>query len=278
MLRATGRAECYEHWAVDTFVGHFGWCIPIGTLAGLVGLGGGEFRLPVLMHSVGFTAKSAIPINLAVSLVALAFALGTRSRVVSLADVMPHGAEVVGLTFGGMVTAFYGPRLVQSISGARLVQIIAVLLAAIGLLLLIEAVLPMSGGGIVSSDPVMRFVTGAAIGSGIGLVSSLLGVAGGELLIPAMIFIFGADIRTAGSASILVSLCLIGVGLWRYWRIGAFPHGRGTQRVTFAMSFGSILGAGLGGLALAVVPVASLKLLLGGILISASAKTLRTRH
>ena len=112
--------------------------------AGLVGLGGGEFRLPVLMHSVGFTAKSAIPVNLAVSLVTLAFALGTRSRVVSLADVMPHAVEVIGLTCGGMVTAFYGPRLVQALTSARLIQIIAVLLAAIGLLLCVEALFPLA--------------------------------------------------------------------------------------------------------------------------------------
>ena len=46
----------------------FAWCVPIGALAGLVGLGGGEFRLPVLMHSVGFSARSAIPVNLAVSI------------------------------------------------------------------------------------------------------------------------------------------------------------------------------------------------------------------
>ena len=37
----------------------FGWCVPIGGLAGLIGLGGGEFRLPVLMHGIGFDAKFA---------------------------------------------------------------------------------------------------------------------------------------------------------------------------------------------------------------------------
>jgi uncharacterized membrane protein YfcA len=207
----------------------FGWCVPIGALAGLIGLGGGEFRLPVLMHSIGFSAKSAVPVNLAVSLVTLAFALGTRSGAVSLADVTPYGAEVIGLTCGGIVTAFYVPRLVQAMTSARLVQIIAVLLATIGSLLCVEALFPLPNLGLVSADPAMRFVIGSIIGSGIGLVSSLLGVAGGELLILALILVFGVDIRTAGSASILVSLCLISVGLWRYWRIGEFPRGRGIQ-------------------------------------------------
>jgi uncharacterized membrane protein YfcA len=62
---------------------------------------------------------------------------------------------------------------------------------------------------------------GAITFSGIGLVSSILGVAGGELLIPAMMFIFGADIKTAGTASIVISVCVVTSGLWRYWRIDA---------------------------------------------------------
>jgi len=57
----------------------FGWCVPIGGLAGLIGLGGGEFRLPVLMHGIGFDAKSAVPLNLMISLVTLTFAMASRS-------------------------------------------------------------------------------------------------------------------------------------------------------------------------------------------------------
>jgi uncharacterized membrane protein YfcA len=63
----------------------FGWCVPIGGLAGLVGLGGGEFRLPVLMYGVGYPARTAVPLNLAVSLITLTFALVVRSRAVSIA-------------------------------------------------------------------------------------------------------------------------------------------------------------------------------------------------
>jgi hypothetical protein len=43
------------------FQGAFGWCVPIGALGGLIGLGSGEFRLPVLIYAIGFDAKSADP-------------------------------------------------------------------------------------------------------------------------------------------------------------------------------------------------------------------------
>jgi uncharacterized membrane protein YfcA len=112
------------------------------------------------------------------------------------------------------------------------------------------------------------------IGVGVGLVGSVLGVAGGELLIPTLIFIFGAEIRAAGSASILISLGIVLTGLWRYWRSNAIPQGRGIQRITFAMSAGSIVGAMLGGFAVAYAPIGFLKLFLGCVLIAAAAKTI----
>lgn len=251
----------------------FGWCVPIGGLAGLIGLGGGEFRLPVLMHGIGFDAKSAVPLNLMISLVTLAFAMISRSGAVSLEVVVPHLPEVIGLAAGGMASAVYGVRLVRRLSGERLVRLIAFLLLAIGGLLLWEAAFPFQYASLVPASATAHLMSGTAIGVGIGLVSSVLGVAGGELLIPTLIFIFGADIRTAGSASILISLGIVLMGLWRYWRSNAIPQGRG-QRITFAMSAGSILGATLGGLAVAYAPVGFLKVVLGCVLIAAAGKTM----
>ncbi len=221
----------------------FGWCVPIGGLAGLIGLGGGEFRLPVLMHGIGFDAKSAVPLNLMISLVTLTFAMISRSGVVSLVAIVPHLPEVVGLAIGGMASAVYGVRLVRKLSGEWLVRLIALLLIGIGTLLLWEVAFPF------------QYTS----------------------LVPAGVFGFGVDIRTAGSASILISLGIVLMGLWRYWRSNAIPQGRGIQRITFAMSAGSILGATLGGLAVAYAPVQFLKLLLGCVLIVAAAKTI-TSH
>src|SRR5713101_1775563 len=110
----------------------FGWCIPIGGLAGLIGLGGGEFRLPVLMHGIGFDAKSAVPLNLMISFVTLTFAMISRSGAVSLAAVAQHLPEVIGLATGGMVSAVWGVRLVRQLSSGRLVRLLARLLLGIG--------------------------------------------------------------------------------------------------------------------------------------------------
>jgi uncharacterized protein len=86
----------------------FGWCVPIGGLAGLIGLGGGEFRLPVLMHGIGFDASSAVPLNLMISLVTLSLAMVSRSGAVSAAAMIPHLPEAVGLAAGGIASATYG--------------------------------------------------------------------------------------------------------------------------------------------------------------------------
>ena len=103
----------------------FGWSVPIGGLAGLVGLGGGEFRLPVLMYVVGYPARTAVPLNLAVSLVTLTFALVVRSRAVSVAALMPYLNEVAGLAAGGVASAFYGARFVSAIKNDILIKTIA---------------------------------------------------------------------------------------------------------------------------------------------------------
>jgi hypothetical protein len=39
----------------------FGYAVPIAVLGGLIGLGGAEFRLPVLAGPLGYSARRAVP-------------------------------------------------------------------------------------------------------------------------------------------------------------------------------------------------------------------------
>lgn len=62
-----------------------------GTLGGLIGLGGAEFRLPILIGLFGFAALPAVILNKSMSLVVVASALLFRTRVV------PYGHGVRAL-------------------------------------------------------------------------------------------------------------------------------------------------------------------------------------
>src|SRR5262249_8143573 len=250
----------------------FGWCVPFGGLAGLVGVGGGEFRLPVLMYVVGYPARTAVPLNLAVSLVTLAFALVVRSGAVSVGALLPYLNEVAGLTVGGVASAFYGARFVSAIKSEHLIKTIASLLAALGALVLFEVAYPFQYIQVIPASVAFHFGAGFCLGIIIGLVSSILGVAGGELLIPTMMFVFGADIKTAGTASIVISVCVVTSGLWRYWRFGAIETRLGARRIVSAMSARSLIGAALGGVPVGFAPVAAIKIILGFVLIAAAAK------
>jgi hypothetical protein len=98
---------------------------------------------------------------------------------------------------------------------------------------IVEAFLPQDVSGLLPASPLARLVAAVIFGLGIGLVSSLLGVAGGELIIPTLVFAFGVGIKTAGTASLLVSLPTVAVGVIRHRGLGAYselrsrPYGDG---------------------------------------------------
>lgn len=222
---------------------HSSTSVPIGGLAGLIGLGGGEFRLPALTQVIDFPPWAAIPLNLLISLATLSFALVVRNHAVPASGMLVHLPEIAGLTLGGIISAFYSIRLVLRMSDHRLTILMAALLSALGVLLLVEAIVPFQKAVLGADSVLFRGLAGIALGLVVGVISSMLGVAGGELLILALVFLFGADIRIAGSASLLISLAIVTTGVWRYHRAGALPMTGGPQRIALSMSAGSLIGA-----------------------------------
>lgn len=128
---------------------------------------------------------------------------------------------------------------------------IAILLVLIALVLLLGH---SQGSGQPAADGIVLRIAGVVAGLGIGAVASLLGVAGGELLIPTLVLLFGVDIKLAGSLSLAISLPTMLVGFARYSCDRSFAV-LGTYRSFWLwMAAGSLVGAALGGLALGKVP------------------------
>ena len=118
-------------------------------------------------------------------------------------------------------------------------------------------------------------VVGVLAGFVIGGVAALLGVAGGELLIPTLVLLFGVDIKLAGSLSLAISLPTMLMGFARYSRDRSFAVITRNRTFALIMAAGSIVGTFAGGLMLGIVPSAVLLPLLAIILLGSAAKMWR---
>ncbi|MDR7388044.1 MAG: sulfite exporter TauE/SafE family protein [Armatimonadota bacterium] len=252
----------------------FGVGVSVGVLGGLVGLGGAEFRLPALVTLFGYALRQAIPLNLATSLLTLAAALAARSHTLSLAPVVPYAAAVGALLVGSLVGAAAGPRIAQRLSNARLRRLVVALLVLIGGLLVAEAFVPVLPV-LLPREAVVWVCAGVPLGLGIGLVSSLLGVAGGELLIPTLVFGYGVDVKSAGTASVLIALPTVAAGVARWARVGGLSDPAALRGTVVPMGLGSVLGASAGSALARVVPAELVKLLLGVLLLASALRAFR---
>jgi len=248
---------------------------PIGLLGGLIGLGGAEFRLPVLAGVFRYPARRAVALNLAISLVTVVSALLIRGGTLSLAPLLGLVPVVVAMIVGAVSAAYVGTALVHHISEHVLERIILVFLVVIGTALVVEAFLPREVPGLLPEALPVRVVAAVIFGLGIGMVSSLLGVAGGELIIPTLVFAFGAGIKTAGTASLLISLPTVAVGVLRHRGLGSYAERADLTKTVAPMGAGSVVGAVVGGLLVGLVPAAALKLVLGVILIASAVRIFR---
>jgi uncharacterized protein len=234
----------------------------VGTLGGLIGLGGAEFRLPILITIFSLFPHRAVRFNLLVSLITLAFAFATRLNVHSGAGIIPNMDVLVSMIMGGMLAAWVGAGMLSRIPPERLMSIIAQLLLVVAVMLV----------------TVVRVIAGVLAGLVVGAISSLLGVAGGEFIIPILVFLFGADIQTAGTLSLLISLPIVAIGVAKH-RLNHHYRSRDVlQHLVLPMSLGSIAGAILGGYLSAYAATGFLKMVLAAILAASAIKLWHKGH
>lgn len=252
----------------------FGGGAAIGALGGLIGLGGAEFRLPLLIGAFRFGALEAVILNKALSLVVVATALPFRTGAVPWAAVLTRWDVIANLLAGSLAGAWAGAAWATRLRSHTLYRVIALLLVAIAAVLVLGHGANDAGAG-VRLAPFPRLVIGMIAGFGIGVVAALLGVAGGELLIPTLMLLFGADIKLAGSLSLAVSLPTMLMGFARYSQDRSFSVLRRHRGFAVVMAVGSLSGAMVGGRLVGLVPNDVLLPLLAVLLAVSAAKVWR---
>ncbi len=239
----------------------------VGLLSGLLGVGGGEFRIPILLYLLDLPILLSIVTNLLIGLLTVSISFAVRYQ---MGLITPNVIDIALLMSSGSILGGYiGAHLSGRINESLLKKALTVLLIAAGLRMILDPIVGWTPFSI-SLPYLIEIIFSMLIGFLIGVVSGLLGVAGGEYRIPVLIYLFGLPVKIAGTVSLLVSIPTILAGFIKHWRIGHLNH-YGVA-VGLIMSFTSALGAFIGASFVAVVSEGLLKLLLGIVLLLATVR------
>jgi len=241
----------------------------LGTAAGLIGVGGGEFRLPILLYILELSVISAIAVNLLVGLLTVTVSFAKRLQLGLLNTSAINVA--VAMSLGSIVGAYLGALLTNKIPEKPLKKILAIFLVIVGLKIGLEPFIHTSPFTFqITLNVWQETALAILLGVAIGIIAGTLGVAGGEFRIPILIYLFGFDIIIAGTASLLVSIPTVAMGFIKHHQMG--HTNLSATIIAIIMSVGSVLGALIGAAYAAVVDKDILKVLLGLILILATVR------
>ena len=239
----------------------------VGVAGGIIGLGGAELRLPYLVGVLRLTLHQAVPVNLALSLFTIIAAIPARLAILRTVDLGAFVTETAAIAAGAVIAAYLGVAWLPRLSAQALSRIIFVLLVILGVGMIVEAFVDLAPVGLLPFDTAAHIVAGLILGFLIGTISSVLGVAGGEIIIPTLVFGYGVPVKSAGSLSMLISLPTVLTGIIRHAGAGAYADRALMMTLVLPMGLGSAMGGAIGGLLVGLAPAAIIKVALGGLLI-----------
>jgi uncharacterized membrane protein YfcA len=184
----------------------------VGMLAGLTGVGGGVFLVPLLVGVLYLSQYEAHGTSLAVI-----FPL-------TLAGAIMYG--VLGyfkwdlfllLSCGGVIGAFAGARLMTYVPERRLQWFFGLFLICVGIVMVLTRSADSAAGAEyeIRAWQYFEFIMAGLVA---GFLSGILGVGGGVVLIPMMVLLAGVDQHTAQGISLAV------IAMITFF--GAFTHHR----------------------------------------------------
>ncbi len=240
--------------------------IVIGAAAGLIGVGGGEFRIPVLLHVLRLPVKAAAGANTVIGLFVVVLSVIRRwgQQPLTTDDLTLGGVMAAASIFGAVL----GARQAHRLSTPLLKRIVCLYLLAVGAWMVVEG---LSEAEHTLFEPTgwLRWTLAASVGFLIAAASGALGVAGGEMRIPALMYLFAMPVKVAGTVSLIASIPTVAAGGLTYRKLGHIPNR--VLGLSLLMGAGSLIGVLIGAALLPLVDQHAIKVLLGAILLVATA-------
>jgi len=236
-----------------------------GAFGGLVGLGGGVVMVPMLVGMAGLRQQQAH----GTSLVALVF-----TGLVGAASYASRGrVDLVGavmLAVPAVLTARLGARYAHALPEWKLRRAFGGFLIFVSVLLLGKTWLP--GGAVPAAGPGLAAVL-VPVGLVVGFLSGMMGVGGGNMMVPAMVLLASFPQVLAQGTSLLAMVPAGIVGAHAHWQLGNVA-----RSLLPGVIPGILLGT-LAGSALAMrLPELALRLAFAALLVYTGVKFLRTRR
>jgi hypothetical protein len=177
----------------------------VGFMAGLVGIGGGVLFVPLLYFFYGHPAWSGIALDPALhAVVSHATSLFVIVPTSALGTWTYHRAGAVAWRSALPIAGF---SILAALVGSQLAPAIpaAVLKLGFGVLLLVfGSRMLRARSGDVAADRHPRLVVGALSGLAVGLMSALLGVGGGIVAIPILLYVMGLKLDKVAATSLAI--------------------------------------------------------------------------
>jgi uncharacterized membrane protein YfcA len=185
----------------------------VGFSLGLIGAGGSILTVPVLIYLVGQTDKVAITGSLAV--------VGGTSLVGALPYIYRNRVDwgyVVLFGVPGMAGAYGGAYLAQFVPGTFQLMVFGIVVVLAGVLM----IRPVQGQDSPRASHAYWKMT--AEGLALGIVTGFVGVGGGFLIVPALIFLGRLPMRIAVGTSLLIITLKSLSGFYKYLDVLSALH------------------------------------------------------
>ncbi len=237
-----------------------------GLFGGLVGLGGGVVMVPLLgglarLRQQEAHGTSLVTVVLAGMVGAVTYAWSGKVDLV--------GAAMLAVT--AVLTAHFGARYAHALPEWKLKRAFGTFLLAVMLLLLAKPWL--TGMAPAPLDGWAKAAVLLPVGAATGFLSGMMGVGGGNLMVPAMVLLIGFPQVLAQGTSLLAMVPAGAVGARAHWQLGNVAG-----RLLPGLAAGILVGAFLGGSLALRLPETALRLAFAAVLLWTGLRYVRAKR